>query len=93
MQNGSSVEIGFVEFHNLGLGFKSVQTLTWAGKFVAGKLHEARIGHLLAVEGTHFPNDVQVIGHNDEPIDYQPFSVAEVLKAVNDILLEYMVFQ
>ena len=31
MQDGSSVEIGFVEFHNLGLELKSVGTLTWCG--------------------------------------------------------------
>ena len=62
-------------------------------KFVPCKFHETGIGHLLAIEGQHFPNDVQVIGHDDEPVDYQRFSVAEVLKAVNDILLEYIVFQ
>ena len=62
-------------------------------KFVPCKLHEAGIGHLLAIEGQHFPNDVQVIRHDDKCVNFQLFPLAEVLKAVNDILLEYMAFQ
>ena len=31
MQDSGGVEIGFVEFHNLGLGLKPVEILTGAG--------------------------------------------------------------